>query len=302
MKRALILGSRGGFGGAMAEALWNTGWELQAYSRGTDMAAAAKGVDLIVNGLNPPKYNDWARQIPEITTQVLDAGRRSGAAILLPGNVYPFGAQPGPWGLATPHRPCSRKGRIRSDMEARYRAAADGPREQQVILLRAGDFLSVDAPMTLMGQVVMKDLPRGQIMAMGTPDVPRAWAWLPDLARAGARLAAMADRLPTWTEVPFAGHTFSFADLADEITRQTLRPVRITRFPWWSLYLAAPFWELGREVLEMRYLFETPHRIENGLARWLPDFTGTPFDQVVAAHLARFGSRQVKVNPDRVMV
>lgn len=301
MKRALILGARGGFGGAVAEALWNSGWEVQPYARGSDMAAAARGADLIVNGLNPPKYHDWDRLIPEITAQVLAAGRHSGAAILVPGNVYPYGTQPEPWGPATPHRPCSRKGRIRSDMEARYREAADGPWEQQVILLRAGDFMSVDAPFTLLGQLVLRGLARGRIMAMGTPDVPHAWAWLPDLARAAAGLAGQAQGLPRWLDVPFAGHCFSFADLAGEITRQTLRPLRITRFPWWALHLAAPCWELGRELLEMRYLFETPHALQDGVARWLPDLAATPFEQVVAAHLARFGSGQIKIDPDRVM-
>ena len=59
---------------------------------------------LIVNGLNPPAYHDWDRLIPEITTQVLAAGRASGATLLVPGNVYPYGMEPGPWNALTPHR------------------------------------------------------------------------------------------------------------------------------------------------------------------------------------------------------
>ncbi|QLQ20334.1 MAG: hypothetical protein HZT43_19655 [Exiguobacterium profundum] len=62
--------------------------------------------------------------------------------------------------------------------------------------------------------------------------------------------------------------------------------IRIGQFPWWSLRLAAPFWELGRELLEMRYLYATPHRLDPApLARLLPGFAGVDFDTVLKAHL-----------------
>ena len=134
---ALVAGAHGGFGGAMAQALRAEGWEVRAYARGTDMAAAAQGADVIVNGLNPPRYHAWDRLIPEITETVLAAARASGARVLVPGNVYVYGTQPGPWGPDTPHRPVSRKGAIRAAMEARYREA----RGTRVLILRGGDFI-----------------------------------------------------------------------------------------------------------------------------------------------------------------
>jgi nucleoside-diphosphate-sugar epimerase len=151
---ALVLGASGGFGGQMVLALQAAGWQVNRYKRGTDMAAAAKRAELIVNGLNPPAYHDWDRQIPRIAAEVIAAGRASGATLLVPGNVYPYGMEPGPWGPDTPHRPTSRKGRIRAEMEATYRHAAEtgGPR---CILLRGGDFLLPDAPQMLMNRVIL---------------------------------------------------------------------------------------------------------------------------------------------------
>ena len=63
----LILGGSGKIGKHSTEAFWNAGWTVRQYTRGTDMTAAAQGADVIVNGLNPPNYHDWAKTIPAIT-------------------------------------------------------------------------------------------------------------------------------------------------------------------------------------------------------------------------------------------
>ena len=50
-----------------ARAAISAGWQVTRFRRGGDMKAAAMGMDVIVNGLNPPMYHDWARLIPAIT-------------------------------------------------------------------------------------------------------------------------------------------------------------------------------------------------------------------------------------------
>jgi nucleoside-diphosphate-sugar epimerase len=281
---ALVAGSNGGFGGAMAAALRAEGWQVRAYARGTDMGVAAKGADVIVNGLNPPRYHAWDRLIPEITWAVLAAALASGARVLVPGNVYPLGREPGPWTADTPHRPVSRKGQIRATMEARYRdAAATG--QARVLILRAGDFIQGGGRQGIYPEVVLKPLAKGRIVALGDPAARRAHAFLPDMARAGAALLAQDG--PDFLDMPFAGHCFSIADLAAEIGRQTGHAPQVARFGWWQLQLASPFWELARELLEMRYLYDLPHALDaRPLAAALPGFAVTPFDQVVAAMIA----------------
>lgn len=287
-KTVLILGASGNFGGAAAKAFAQAGWQVRAWARGSDMAAAAKGARLIVNALNPPKYHAWQRFIPEITTSVLAAARASGAPVLVPGNVYVFGTQPGPWGAATPHRPVARKGAIRAEMEARYREAAE--RGQKVVILRAGDFVAAENPGTILNMVVLKGVAKGRLTALGAPQVPRAYAGLGDLGRAAVALGGQIEALPAFSDIGFAGLTFSAADLAAEVARQLRRPVKVTGFPWWALRLASPFWELGRELGEMRYLYNTPHSIDGeDFARLVPGFAGMDLQQLVAAHLAARG-------------
>ena len=281
-RSVLILGASGHSGSAFAEAFAAAGWEVRRFRRGSDPAEAARGAALIVNAMNPPDYHDWARQIPAITELAMTAARASGARVLVPGNVYVFGTEPAPWSAATPHRPCSRKGRVRAEMEAAWRDSG-----LPVTILRAGDFIDGARPGLVMGRVVLKDLRKGKIAALGGAEVPRAHAYLPDLARAAVALAERED-LPVFADIPFAGHCFSLKDLAEEIGRQTRRVPRIAPFPWWLLRLAAPVWELARELGEMRYLYDHPHSLDGATFEALvPGFVPTPFAEVVAGHLPR---------------
>lgn len=296
MAVVLVLGASGQFGGHMARAFDAAGWQVRRYQRGTDMAAAAQGADVIVNGLNPPMYHDWARLIPQITTDVIAAARASGATVIVPGNVYVYGDQPGPWGTDTPHRPCSRKGAIRAAMEADYRKSG-----VPVIVLRGGDFLDADSAGSVMNMVVMKGLGRNRLTAIAAPDVPRAYAYLPDLAGAAVALAEKRHSLPRFADIPFAGLTFTMIDWRAEVERQMGRAVKMSAFAWWQMTLLAPFWELARELREMRYLFETPHRLDPApLTALLPDFHGASLAQVVAAHL-RANGLEGQINPQRAV-
>ncbi len=285
-RTVLILGATGHSGRAFAGAFAAAGWQVRRYVRGTDPARAAEGAEMIVNAMNPPAYHDWARQIPAITELAMTAARASGARVLIPGNVYVYGTEPAPWSAATPHRPVSRKGAIRARMEAAWRASG-----LPVTILRAGDFIDPGHPGLMMDKVILKDLPRGRIVAPGQPDAPHAWAYLPDFARAAVALAEAPD-LPVFADIPFPGQTFAVRDLAAEIERQTGRALRITAFPWWQLRLAAPFWELARELGEMRYLWDHPHRLDGAaLAALLPGFRPTPLSEVIAAQISALGVR-----------
>lgn len=279
----LVLGASGHFGSNAAQEFATAGWQVRRWRRGTDMAAAAKGADLIVNALNPPNYHDWARLIPAITADVIAAAKASGATVLVPGNVYVYGREPGPWGPETPQRPVARKGRIRSEMEAAYRAATgEGVR---VILLRGGDFIDPASEKSFLNMLVLKGVPKGKITAFGPPDVGRAYAYLPDMTRAAVALAERRADLPAFADIPFPGFAFSTLDLKRLVEAETGRSMRLSRFPWWLMRLASPFWELARELMEMRYLYETPHELSGEtFARLLPDFRHTPLEEVIAAH------------------
>ena len=282
----LITGASGNIGRHFAKAFAAAGWQVKRYQRGTDLDAAAMGCDVIVNGMNPPAYHDWATLQPQITAQVIRAARASGATILFPGNVYVYGTQPGPWTAETPQMPTSCKGQIRAEVEATYRAAA--AQGVRTILLRAGDFIDPDDGNTWMDLGYLRAIEKGKVTTAGDPQARRAHAFLPDLARAGVALAEKRADLPAFIDVPFDGYTFSTADLTADLSRLLGRDLTITGFPWWMMRLASPVWELARELLEMRYLYDHSHSLSGKtLAALLPDFQPTPMDDAVRQVLAR---------------
>jgi nucleoside-diphosphate-sugar epimerase len=301
-RTVLILGAAGRFGRHAATAFAEAGWTVtlavrpgRAAPAGRSVAAdatdapalarAAAGMDVIVNAVNPP-YPAWAREVPRITGAVIAAARSGGATVLLPGNVYNFGtAMPPVLSEATPHRPDTRKGRIREELEAAYRAAG-----VPTILLRAGDFMDTAATGNWFESHITAKVGQGTVVWPGRRDIPHAWAWLPDLARAAVALAGRRAELPRFADIPFPG----FAPTGEEMFRAMAaaagRPLRVRPFPWGMLRLAAPFSPMLREVMEMRYLWDVPHRLDGTLlARLLPDFRPTPLAEAIRASLAARG-------------
>lgn len=277
----LILGANGKIGAHSAAAFSRAGWTVRRFTRGEDMTQAAQDADVIVNGLNPPNYHDWARQIPAITAQVLAAAHASGATVIVPGNVYPFAMRGGVWSESTPHLPATRKGRIRAQMEADYRESG-----VQTIVLRAGSFIDPDQQGDVMSLLHLRDFAKGRITALGPTDVFHAFCYLPDWADAAVGLAEKRSQLDRFEDIPFPGHAFTINDLKDALEAELGRPLKVSGFPWAVLGLASLVWELGREMYELRALWRTPHMLGGArLTALLPDFKATPLRTVMIAGL-----------------
>ncbi|WP_238365553.1 sugar nucleotide-binding protein [Mesobacterium pallidum] len=282
-RTVLLTGASGKIGHHAAKAFSDAGWQIRRFQRGTDMTQAAQGCDVIVNGMNPPKYHNWAEIIPEITRQHIAAARASGATVIIPGNVYTFGDRcDGAWDETTPHRPCSRKGQIRVEMEQAYRDAGI-----QTIVLRAGNFIDPDSADDLFSMIILGKLGKNRFVHAADPAVRQEWCILPDWARAAVALADKRHDLAAFEDVPCGNHAVTGSELKARFEALTGRSLRDASFAWWQLRLAAPVLELARELLEMRYLYDLDHALSDAkLRRLLPDWAPTPLDQALAAKLA----------------
>ncbi|MEC3860734.1 epimerase [Mesobacterium sp. TK19101] len=268
----LILGATGRFGRNMAEAFWNRGWTVRLFDRKRDdLAIAAQGADVIVNGWNPP-YHRWQAELPGQIDRLIDVTRQTGATLLQPGNVYVYGAK-APARLApdTAHLADNPLGRLRVALEARLRDAGI-----PVILLRAGDFIDTTASGNWFDKIMAAKLPNGSFVYPGPLDRDHAWAFLPDLARAGVALCERRAHLPRFAEVTFPGYTLTGAQLGALVAQALGRPVAIKQMSWWPIQLARPVLKIAGGLLEMRYLWSKPHHLDGAaFDEMLPEFHPT---------------------------
>ena len=311
-KTALVIGATGGVGGAVARALLAHGWSVRALNRdparaakaanlpglewtrgdamiAADVIAAAQGASLIVHGANPPGYKDWHKLIIPMMESSIAAAKATGARILLPGNVYNYDPRRDPVVTeTTPERPVSKKGKIRVEMEQRLRASG-----VKSLIVRAGDFYGPGGTQnSWFSQMVTPNKRVRAVTYPGERGAGHTWAYLPDLAETMVRLVERDADLEDHAVFNFGGTWFARGvEMAETIGRVAEPPTtKIKAFPWFAVILASPFVPMFREVLEMRYLWKQPLRLDNAkLTAFLGEEPKTPLDQGVAMALDALG-------------
>jgi nucleoside-diphosphate-sugar epimerase len=313
---ALIVGATGGIGSELARALLADGYRVRALHRNpenaakqfaelgdvewlkgdamnpADVRAAAQGASVLVHAANPPGYRNWrGLALPMLESSIL-AAQATGARLVLPGTVYNFGPELPTWVDETaPQRPRTRKGKIRVEMEERLRTASQGG--LRVLIVRAGDFFGPRAGNSWFSQGLVK--PNKAVTSVtypGQPDAAHSWAYLPDLAATVVKLLARSSELGHFEVFHFRGHSFERGvELAERTCAVAGLPEpRVRRFPWFAIYLLAPFVETFREMLEMKYLWSKPLLLDNDkLRKFLGEEPHTPIDEALRATLSGLG-------------
>ena len=312
-KVALIVGVTGGIGYETAKALLRAGFRVRALHRdperaaqalsdleqiewvrgdamnASDAVAAAHGVSVVVHAANPPGYRNWKGLALPMLESSIAAAKVSGARIILPGTVYNFGPDaPDRVDESTAQRPVTRKGKIRVAMEQRLREAS---REGvPVLVVRAGDFFGPRAGNCWFSQGMVKPgRELGAVTYPGKAESGHAWAYLPDLALTIVKLLERETELERFEVFHFGGHAFERGiELAEAIRLAAGKPsAPVRRFPWFVVYLLAPFVETFREMLEMRYLWTRSMLLDNRkLVAFLGTEPHTPLDAALKTTLA----------------
>jgi nucleoside-diphosphate-sugar epimerase len=319
-RTALILGATGGIGSELARVLSARGYRVRAMHRrpeeaarsfaelgpiewrkgdamnAADVLAAAQGADVIVHAVNPPGYRNWKGLALPMLDNTIAAALATGARIVFPGTVYNFGPDAFPMlRESSPQRPLTRKGMIRVEMERRLESASrDGVK---VLIVRAGDFFGPRSTGNnwFSAGLVKPGKPLRSVTYPGAHDAGHAWAYLPDLAETFARLLDREADLRAFEVFHFRGHSFERGVELAKATRIAAdnpgAPIR--RLPWLAIYLAAPFSETLREMLEMRYLWKETVLLDNAkLLAFLGEESHTPLDRAVRETLSGLGIAQ----------
>lgn len=319
----LILGARGRFGSAAVQAFAQAGWRVLAQARpgaatrpaqGVQwlhadacdtraLASAAAGAAVVVQAMSPAyTHRAWRREVPRLTQAAIDVTRALGATLMLPASVYNFGASMPPRLLEdTAQAATTFKGRMRIASE---RVIGEATRDggMRAVVIRGGDFFGSGSGSWL-DQVIVKSLRQGRITYPGAPDVPTAWAYLPDMARSFVAVAGRRAQLPAFETLHFAGYSLTgrqWAQALEEIAREQGwiagdGALRVKQLLWPLMRLLGLAVPTVAALCEMRYLWRTPHALVNRrMAALVGPEPHTPFAQALRLALRDLGLIQDK--------
>jgi nucleoside-diphosphate-sugar epimerase len=314
-RTALVLGATGGIGGEVARLLVAHGWSVRALHRdpdklsafhkssglnwhrgdvmsASDVASAAAGIFVIVHAVNPPGYRNWGELVLPMLDNTIAAAVRDGARIVLPGTVYNYGPDAFPdLHETSPQNPVTIKGRFRSEMEGRLRAAS--LKGARTLIVRAGDFFGPRAGNNWFSQGLIKPgKPVTAITYPGQTGIGHQWAYLPDAAETIVRLLEKPEILEPFAMFQMEGHwDADGTQMINAIRKAVGNPkIKVHRTPWLLMRLLSPFVPLFRELLEMQYLWNVPIRMDNDrLKTALGSEPHTPLDIAVRDTLIGLG-------------
>jgi len=287
-RTALVLGATGGIGGEVARLLVARGWKVRALHRdperlsaplkgsgliwergdamvASDVASAADNASVIIHAVNPPGYRNWDRLVLPMLDNTIAAARVSRARIVLPGTIYNYGPDTFPdLHETSPQSPITAKGRIRAEMERRLQAAAMAG--AHVLVVRAGDFFGPRAGNNWFSQGLVKPgKPVTVITYPGRSGVGHQWAYLPDVAETMALLLETSRMLDDFAVFQMEGHWDDDGTrMIEAIRRAADNPnIKVRKTPWKMMQVLMPFVPLFRELVELRYLWNVPIRMDN---------------------------------------
>jgi len=275
----VIVGA-GPIGSATAELLAGRGEQVRIVTRGgggpdlpgveriradaTDGAALATltdGAKALFNCANPAYYR-WLTDWPPLAAALLSAAERSGAPLVIMGNLYGYGSVDGPITPDTPLAATHPKLRLRADMWRDALAAQEAGRIRTTEV-RASDFVEANSVLSF---ALGKPLLAGRrAVSPGPLDVPHSWTSIRDAALALVTVAGddrswgRAWPVPTNAPLTIRRLATRFAEV------NGAPPARLASMPYPALWAAGLFSPMVRELRTTRYQFTTPFVLDSSI-------------------------------------
>jgi len=300
MGRHVIIGA-GAVGTATAEALIDQGHDVTVVTRtgsGPDrpgvtrvsadasdpfaLARAVGAADAVYNCANPP-YHRWPELWPPMADSMLEVAAKSGAVLVIMGNLYGYGPVDHPLIEGDPLAATGAKGRVRVAMWEQA-LEADRAGRVRVTEARASDFFGPGVVETShFGRNVDRLLAGRKVRVLGDPDAPHSWTYVPDVGRTLAVLGTDPRAWGRAWHVP-TGPALSQRQLATRFCEVAgVRVAPVSGFPPGSLALAGLFSAQMRELKETLYQFDRPFLLDSSAATDTFGITPTPLDEALTA-------------------
>jgi nucleoside-diphosphate-sugar epimerase len=242
---------------------------------------AAAGCRTIFLCASPPYYR-WAADWPPIFAAAIEAARRSGAGLVLMGNLYACGRPDGAMTEATPCHPVEQKGQVRL---AGWQAAlaAHGRGEIRAVEVRASDYFGPGVgKSTHLGVDFFRPVLQSKTArVVGDPGAIHSWSFVPDIV---STLVAAADFTGPWGRawhVP-ANPPLSRQDIASQLNARYGCAGRVAGYPPWLLRLLGHFSPMLREVAASSYQFQAPFVMDARETEAILKIHATPWSEALA--------------------
>jgi len=248
---------------------------------------AARGAAVVYNCVNPPDYAQWHGVLEPMMRAVRGAAARAGARLVVLDCLYMYGAPARtPFDEDTPMEPCSPKGELRKLLaEELFEAHRRG--DVQVTTGRASDYFGPNTPLSmLLHPRNLARLRAGKpVEALGDPDMPHAYNYTPDVARALAVLGERPEAIGRAFHLP-ASWTGTSRELLARFGAALGRPGRVRRIPNWALAAMGVFSSTLRAIRPMLYQWEQPFVLDDRRFRATFGMEATPIDEAIRTTLA----------------
>jgi nucleoside-diphosphate-sugar epimerase len=247
------------------------------------LTAAATGAAAVYNAVNPA-YHRWPTDWPPVAAALLGAAERTGAVLVTMGNLYAYGRPTAPMTPDSPLATTDRKGRVRLAMWTDALAAHRAGRVRMAEA-RAADFVGPQVPAD--HSHLVRQLPalrKGRrAWVVGDPDVPRSWAYLPDVAETLVTLGTDERAWGRAWHVPSAGPRSQRQALSDLAAAMHAPAPTVSGIPWPVLSAVGLAVPMMREVVDVRHQFDQPFVIDSRETTATFGLTATPWAEVVRA-------------------
>jgi len=307
--KVTVLGINGHIGHYAAVQFLKAGWDVTGFGRSNrrpiegvrfvkgdavnvaDIKAAVKEAEVVVQALHLP-YDKWTNGRAEAQLANVLAALGEGKTLVFPGTIYNYAATDRYVTPSTPQHPEAPRGAIRVRLEDMLREGSRAGRFQTLIV-RAGDFYGPHNTGEWFEQAMLMDRAKGKIYHMADLPLRHAWAYLPDLGAAFARVAEQRADLGMFENFHFAGNFVSHAEMMAAI-RKVAPPLAPHPLPWHVLKAIGLVMPVMRDIVKMRYLWDNEMELVDPRLDALlgPDF-GTPFETAVERTVEQFFSETV---------
>ncbi|WP_431775951.1 NAD-dependent epimerase/dehydratase family protein [Streptomyces cucumeris] len=247
------------------------------------LTEAVKGATALYGCAGPP-YHRWTREWPPLASAMCAAAESTGAVLVMLGNLYGYGPVDVPLTEELPLAATGPKGRVRAAVWERARTLHERGRIRAVEV-RASDFFGpgVTDGGHLAARVVPRVLRGKPVSALGDPDAPHSWSYLPDVAGALVEVAGEERAWGRAWHVPTLP-ALSVRQMVDHLAAEAdTGPVAVRGLSPAVLRLLGVFSPQIRELGEIRYQFDRPFVADSGAYEAAFTLRATPLDEQIRA-------------------